>query len=73
MLNYYKEQDVFEINQDAIFANSEASIIFPLNVMNDIAEKTTNVVELTGETYERTTNCRDSAQKLRAITSRFKL
>lgn len=40
MLNYYKEQDVFEINQDAIFANSEASIIFPLNVMNDIAEKT---------------------------------
>lgn len=41
--------------------------------INDIAEKTTNVVELTGETYERTTNCRDSAQKLRAITSRFKL
>lgn len=41
--------------------------------LNDIAEKTTNVVELTGETYERTTNCRDSAQKLRAITSRFKL
>ena len=41
--------------------------------INDIAEKTTNVVELTVETYERTTNCRDSAQKLRAITSRFKL
>ena len=41
--------------------------------INDIAEKTTNVVELTGETYERTMNCRDSAQKLRAITSRFKL
>lgn len=41
--------------------------------INDIAAKTTNVVELTGETFERTTNCRDSAEKLRAITSRFKL
>ena len=41
--------------------------------INDIAVKTTDVVELTGETYERTTNCRDSAEKLRAITSRFKL
>lgn len=41
--------------------------------INDIAAKTTDVVELTGETYERTTNCRDSAEKLRAITSRFQL
>lgn len=41
--------------------------------INDIAEKTTNVVGLTEETYKRSTNCRDSAQKLRAITSRFKL
>lgn len=39
----------------------------------DIAEKTTHVVELTSETFERTANCRDSAQKLRAITSRFQL
>ena len=41
--------------------------------INDIAAKTTDVVELTGETYQRTTNCRDSAEKLRAITSRFQL
>ena len=41
--------------------------------INDIAAKTTNVVNLTGETFKRTTNCRDSAEKLRAITSRFKL
>ena len=40
MLNYYKEQDIFEINRDAIFLNSEASIIFPLSVMKGIAEKT---------------------------------
>lgn len=41
--------------------------------INDIAAKTTNVVNLTTETYKRTTNCRDSAEKLRTITSRFKL
>ncbi len=41
--------------------------------INDIAVKTTDVVELTGETYQRTMNCRDSAEKLRAITSRFQL
>lgn len=40
MLNYYKEKDIFEINQDAIFLNSEASLIFPLSVMKEIAEKT---------------------------------
>lgn len=40
--------------------------------VNDIAEKTTNVVGLTSETYERTTNCKNSAEKLREITSRFR-
>lgn len=39
--------------------------------VNDIAMKTTDVVTLTAETFERTTNCRDSAEKLREITSRF--
>lgn len=41
--------------------------------VSDIAEKTTDVVGLTSETFERTMNCRDSAEKLRDITSRFKL
>ncbi len=39
--------------------------------VSDIAEKTTDVVSLTVETYERTSNCKDSAEKLREITSRF--
>lgn len=39
--------------------------------VNDIALKTTDVVGLTAETFERTTNCKDSAEKLREITSRF--
>ena len=39
--------------------------------VTDIAEKTTNVVCLTEETYNRATNCKDSATKLRNITSRF--
>ena len=39
----------------------------------DIAEKTTNVVEQTAESFERTSNCKESAEKLREITSRFKL
>lgn len=40
--------------------------------VNDIAEKTTNVVDLTVETFQKTSNCKDSAEKLREITSRFK-
>ena len=40
--------------------------------VSDIAKKTGNVVELTTETYNRTTNCKDSADKLRRITSRFR-
>lgn len=40
--------------------------------VSDIAEKTTDVVSLTVETYERTSNCKDSAEKLREITSRFR-
>lgn len=39
--------------------------------VNDIAEKTTDVVTLTVETFERTTNCKNSAEKLQEITSRF--
>lgn len=39
--------------------------------VNDIAIKTTEVVKLTGETFERTMNCKDSAEKLQEITSRF--
>lgn len=41
--------------------------------INDIAFQTTNVVNLTVETFKRTANCKDSAEKLRAITSRFQL
>ena len=41
--------------------------------VSDIAEKTTDVVGLTSETFERTMNCRDSAEKLREITARFEL
>ena len=40
--------------------------------VNDIAMKTTDVVGLTAETFERTTYCKDSAQKLQEITSRFR-
>ena len=40
--------------------------------VNDIASKTTDVVGLTAETFERTTNCKDSAEKLQEITSRFR-
>ena len=39
--------------------------------VNDIAMKTTDVVSLTVETHERTMNCKDLAEKLRDITSRF--
>lgn len=41
--------------------------------VNNIAEKTTDVVKLTSETFDRTTNCKESAEKLRNITSRFRL
>lgn len=37
----------------------------------DIAEKTTDVVGLTTETFDRTISCKESAEKLRDITSRF--
>lgn len=39
--------------------------------VNDIASKTTSVVEHTVESFNRTTSCKDSADKLQAITSRF--
>lgn len=41
--------------------------------VSDIAEKTTNVVGLTSETFECTMNCKNSAEKLREITERFQL
>ncbi len=41
--------------------------------VNNIAEKTTDVVKLISETFDRTTNCKESAKKLRKITSRFRL
>lgn len=41
--------------------------------VGDIAEKTTDVVKLTAETFDLTTNCKESAEKLRDITSRFQL
>lgn len=41
--------------------------------VNNIAERTTDVVKLTSETFNRTTNCKESAEKLRNITSRFQL
>ena len=41
--------------------------------ITDITEKTTNVVELTEETFHRTANCKTSAEQLNAITSRFQV
>lgn len=41
--------------------------------VSDIAEKTTDVVGLTSETFERTMNCKNLAEKLREITVQFKL
>ncbi len=41
--------------------------------VSNIAEKTTDVVGLTSETFERTMNCKDLAEKLREITVQFKL
>lgn len=41
--------------------------------VNNIAERTSDVVKLTSETFNRTTNCKESAEKLRNITSRFQL
>lgn len=39
--------------------------------VNDIANKTTSVVENTVESFNRTTSCKESADKLQEITSRF--
>ena len=39
--------------------------------VSNISQKTNNVVELTSETYQRTMNCKASAEKLKDITSRF--
>ena len=41
--------------------------------VNNIVERTTDIVKLTSETFNRTTNCKESAEKLRNITSRFQL
>lgn len=61
-----------EINSIATAISAISSNINECSVgVNDIAAKTTDVVDLTSETFERTTNCKDSAEKLREITSRF--
>ena len=39
--------------------------------VNDIANKTTSVVQNTVESFNRTTSCKESADKLQEITSRF--
>lgn len=39
--------------------------------VTDIAEKTSDLVSLTQQTYTRATNCKTTANKLREITSRF--
>lgn len=41
--------------------------------INDIANKTAEVVELTSESFERSTNCKESAEALEDITSRFQI
>ncbi len=41
--------------------------------ISDIAQKTTEVVTMTETTFDLTVNCKDSAQKLLDITSKFKL
>ncbi len=41
--------------------------------VSDIAGKTTDVVGLTAETFDRTMNCKSLAEKLRDITSRFQI
>lgn len=67
---------ITEIRKEiGIIADAVSSISSNINEcsvgVTDIAEKTTSVVCLTEETYNRTTNCKDSATKLRNITSRF--
>ena len=41
--------------------------------VSDIAGKTTDVVSLTAETFERSMNCKQLAEKLRDITARFQI
>ncbi len=41
--------------------------------VENVAEKTANVVKLTKESYDRTTNCKGSTERLRDITSRFQI
>lgn len=41
--------------------------------VSDIAGKTTDVVSLTTETFERSMNCKQLAEKLRDITARFQI
>lgn len=41
--------------------------------VSDIAGKTTDVVGLTAETFDRTMNCKSLAEKLRDITARFRI
>lgn len=41
--------------------------------VSDIAGKTTDVVSLTAETFDRSMNCKQLAEKLRDITARFQI
>ena len=41
--------------------------------ITDVADKTVQVVEMTVETFQRTAGCKESAEKLNEITSRFHL
>ena len=41
--------------------------------VSDIADKTTDVVSLAAETYERTMNCKELAQQLEDITKQFNI
>ena len=41
--------------------------------VSDIAGKTTDVVGLTAETFDRSINCKKLAENLRGITSRFQV
>lgn len=73
---HHTNQEIMDIKEEInSIANAISAISSNINEcsvgVNDIAAKTTDVVDLTSETFERTTNCKDSAEKLLEITSRF--
>lgn len=73
---HHTNQEIMDIKEEInSIANAISAISSNINEcsvgVNDIAAKTTDVVDLTSKTFERTTNCKDSAEKLLEITSRF--